>query len=133
MEQMGRERTGEQKLEVWEHVGERTLDMGGIEVAVAVFARKVLGPVVGRRQYDNGYEKDMTELRQDRQGRTYHKRVEVDYYSPTRWQRDEGGARLYSRPYPVNKRISVDVFGRRLDAFGRVARAKPLDNWCTSA
>lgn len=119
------------KLEVWRYAGTRRLDLGGVDVEVAVFARKVLGPVVGRRQYDNGYEKIMTEVRQDRQGRTYHKHVQIDYYSPTSWWRDEDRVSFYQRP-KGHKAVAVDVLGRRLDSWGQVERAKPLDNWCAA-
>jgi len=64
---------------------------------VAVVARKVLGPVVGTRIHDNGYQRHMTELRLDRQGREYHKRIEIDYSNNIWWLRDDG---KHFRPRP---------------------------------
>lgn len=77
---------------------------------VTVNAKKILGPVCGRRQHDNGYEKRMTEVRMDEQGRMYHCHVEIDFYNNVWWRRDTDGARFYTRP----KGLAFDVLGRRL-------------------
>jgi len=62
---------------------------------VAVVSRKVLGPVVGTRHHWNGYEHRDTELRLDRQGRTYHMHVGIDYFNNVSWVRD-GDKALFS-------------------------------------
>ena len=64
---------------------------------VELFLPKFLGPVVGERIHDNGYEKRMTELRQDAQGRTYHMHVRIDYYNNVSWRRDEDGVHFWPR------------------------------------
>lgn len=117
---------GEDKLEVWRFEGMVRADLGGVEVSVGVYTRKVLGRVIGRRQHDNGYEKNMTDLRQDWQGRVYHQHIEIDYYSPPSWWRDGDKKVFHSRPFPVSD-TPVDVLGRPLDMYGKIKSKKPLD------
>jgi hypothetical protein len=65
-----------------------TCDMGQ-EHEVRIVTRKVLGPVFGTQDYDNGYEVRATDLRRDRQGRVYHQHIQIDYFSNTSWMRED--------------------------------------------
>lgn len=88
----------ETELTVWNRLRReaRVCDLGH-KHDVELFVPKRLGPVVGMRMHDNGYERRETELRQDAQGRTYHKHVTIDYYNNVYWVRDEDKAFFYPR------------------------------------
>jgi hypothetical protein len=73
-----------------------TCDLGE-EHKVRNVSRKVLGPVIGTRLHDNGYEQRQTGLRQDAQGRTYHQHVTIDYFNNVSWRRDDDGAHFMVR------------------------------------
>ena len=87
----------EQDITVWTTVRteNRTCEYGGKHY-VYVCAPKRLGPVVGTRMHDNGYEKRMTALRLDAQGRTYHQHIEIDYGNNVSWVRD--GDKAWFKP-----------------------------------
>lgn len=62
----------------------------GNKHSINVYARKFLGPVVGLREHNNGYASRMTDVREDAQGRKYHKRVTIDYFNSVSWMREDG-------------------------------------------
>lgn len=89
------------KITVWRSLSQemRTCEYGQ-KHRVSLCAPKFLGPVIGKRKHDNGYEVNMTDLRKDYQGRIYHQRVEIDYSNNVSWLRDGDRAHFAARlPY----------------------------------
>jgi len=80
----------EQPIDVYVEVTQtiETCDLGE-EHRVRNVARKRLGPVIGTREYSNGYQTLQTDLRTDRQGRIYHKHIQIDYFNNISWWRDD--------------------------------------------
>lgn len=104
----------ERDIDVWIVLGETTepCDLG-YEHPVTYYARKRLGPVIETRAHDNGYEVRETGVRRDRQGRTYHQHVRIDYTNNTSWRRDEDGKMFWPRPpYAGKDAIRKDVMDR---------------------
>jgi hypothetical protein len=65
-----------------------TCDLGE-EHEVQIVSRKVLGPVYGTASYNNGYEVMDTHLRRDRQGRSYHQHIQIDFFNNISWWRED--------------------------------------------
>ena len=103
---------GEQEITVYTVLGHETVSCEYGEHGANIVVVKRLSPVVGQREYDNGYEKRMTDLRVDAQGRTYHQHIEIDYFNNTSWVRVDDGVRFRtSMPYGE---VAFDYAGRRL-------------------
>lgn len=103
---------GEQEITVYAVLGHETVSCEYGEHGANIVAVKRLSPVVGQREYDNGYEKRMTDLRVDAQGRTYHQHIEIDYFNNTSWWRDEDHVSFRSSmPYGE---VVIDFARRRL-------------------
>ena len=83
----------------------------GHQHEVRIVTRKLLGPVLGTREHNNGYEKRQTALRKDAQGRIYHQHIQIDFFNNVSWRRDDDGMVFYPGrgPGPVR-----DVLGRTL-------------------
>jgi hypothetical protein len=79
---------------------EETCNLGH-KHTVKVWARKVLGPVVEMREHNNGYERRMTEVRKDAQGREYHEHITIDYSNNISWAREDGVR--FEPYYPARK------------------------------
>lgn len=102
----------EQPIVVYRVVGHTVRSCEYGEHGASVVSVKRLGPVVGHREYDNGYEKQMTDVRTDAQGRTYHQHIEIDFFNNVSWWRDEDRQSFTTRiPYGE---VVFDVTGRRL-------------------
>lgn len=106
----------ETPIDVWVALEDRTEECSlGQTHIVRVFARKRLGPAIGYREHDNGYERNNTPLRLDRQGRVYHEHVQVDYSSNVSWWREKDNQVFYNRPLSHGAVVvAVDVWGRLL-------------------
>lgn len=106
----------ENPIVVWVAVGDRkeTCDFGQ-EHIVRYFTSKQLGPVVGTREHDNGYEKRQTDVRQDHQGRWYHQHIQIDFFNNVSWVRDDDGERFYPRPQTAGTAdVARDMLGRTI-------------------
>ena len=103
---------GEQEIKVYAVLGHLPVPCEYGEHVANIVSVKRLSPVFGQREYDNGYEKRMTDLRRDAQGRTYHQHIQIDFYSNTSWVRDEDGMRFYTS-MPRGEGI-IDATGWRL-------------------
>jgi hypothetical protein len=103
----------EQPIDVWIELGDTTemCDLGHVH-PVTYWARKRLGPVVEQRQYSNGYQTMMTDVRQDRQGRTYHKHVQIDFFNNISWRRDSDGRLFWPRQPTGRDVVHKDVLDR---------------------
>jgi len=103
---------GEQPITVYAVLGHEAVSCEYGEHGANIVTVKRLGPVVGHREYDNGYEKRMTDLRRDAQGRTYHCHIEIDFFNNVSWVRIEDGVR-FRTSLPYNE-VVFDAAGRRL-------------------
>lgn len=75
-------------------------------------AVKALTPTGETREHNNGYECRQTPLFVDRQGRTYHQHVGIDYSNNISYRRDGDG--LHFSPRLTSVRPTRDVTGRLL-------------------
>ena len=106
-----------------DHDDTETCNLGHKHI-VRFFASKQLGPAVGTREYDNGYSKQATDVRQDRQGRWYHQHPPMDFHGSTSWVRDDDNAHFYMVPVFGGKGVvHKDMVGRILTySAGRIVR-----------
>lgn len=118
----------ETPIDVWVALSDRTEVCGlGQKHIVRVFARKRLGPVVGHREHDNGYERNNTPLRLDRQGRAYHEHVQIDFFNNVSWHRDGDNKVFWPTPLSGGAIVvAVDVWGRLLSGTTPTQK-KPLE------
>lgn len=101
-----------EEVTVWIDVAEHEAKCEyGHKHKITTWASKKLGPIIEMREHANGYEKRMTEVRADRQGRTYHQRVEIDYFNNVWWLREDG-TRFLTRPRGGGG--NIDIFGRNV-------------------
>lgn len=119
----------EGRLVVWNDLSQLALPCGlGCVHTVTVVGRKVLGPVVSTREYDNGYTRVRTEVRKDAQGRFYHQRTQVDYCASPTWVRDEDNKRFTRLPPRLHDQPTVLLGDPLLTTAARHRKRHDLDS-----
>ena len=101
----------EQPITVYAVLGHMAVPCEYGEHVANIVTVKRLGPVIGTREYHNGYETLMTDLRVDAQNRVYHQHIQVDYSSNVTWWRDDG---MSFRTRLPHGEVVIDAAGRRL-------------------